>query len=235
MASRLVVALDYPDAAPALRMAESLCDTGALVKVGLELFTREGPDIVRKMRTLGLEVMLDLKFHDIPNTVKGCVRSACAMDVAILTLHLAGGERMIRAAVEGATEAASAGHARPLLFAVTVLTSLADGELPGIGGSLSAFASDLAGMGAQWGIDGVVCSGHEVARIKSRNPDLLCLTPGIRPASGRKADDQRRTMTPAEAVAVGSDFLVVGRPVTQAADPAQAARNVLAEMKVGIA
>ena len=228
--ANLVVALDYPEASAALQMARALQGTGAWVKVGLELFTKEGPDVVRAMRKLGLPVMLDLKFYDIPNTVQGCVRSACALDIGLLTLHIQGGERMIRAAVAGVDEATAAGCGRPLLFGVTVLTSMGPGEQPGIAEDLSQFATQLAGKGAAWGLDGVVCSGHEVQAIKRTCPQLRCLTPGIRPADGGRTDDQRRTMTPEQAVAVGSDFLVVGRPITKATDPAQAARAILTAM-----
>ena len=229
--ARLIVALDYPEKEPALAMARALQGSGAMVKVGLELYTREGPDVVRALRDLGLPVMLDLKFHDIPNTVKGAVRSACALDAEIVTVHLSGGERMIRAAAEGAAEgAAHYGTHAPMLFGITVLTSLAPGELPGISGDLGAFAVSLARSAALWGASGVVCSGHEAAAIKAACPSLLALTPGIRPAGGSTAGDQRRIMTPAQAVAAGSDYLVVGRPITKAADPASAARAILAEM-----
>ena len=229
--AELVVALDYPEKTPALAMARLLQGSGAWVKVGLELFTREGPDVVRAMRELGLHVMLDMKFHDIPNTVQGAVRSACALDVDIVTVHLAGGERMIRAAAAGAEEGAQLyGTRRPMLFGITVLTSMAPGELPGYDGDLGALAETLARSGAACGLSGVVCSGHEVASIRAACPGLLTLTPGIRPAGGATTDDQRRTMTPAQAVAAGSHFLVVGRPVTKAADPALAARAILDEM-----
>ncbi len=198
------------------------------MKVGLELFTQEGSSVVAALKDLGFKVMLDLKMFDIPNTVAGGVASACRMGVDLITLHALGGERMIRAAAE--TIAAVDGP-KPLLFAVTVLTSMAPGELPGYEGDLSALAADLAASGQVWGLDGVVCSGHEVEAIKARCPGLLCLTPGIRPASGSVADDQRRVMTPAQAVRIGSDFLVVGRPITKSPVPADAARAILDEME----
>ena len=232
--ANLVVALDYPDASAAVQMARALQGTGAWVKVGLELFTEEGPAVVCAMRELGLPVMLDLKFYDIPNTVHGCVRSACSLGVNLLTLHIQGGERMIRAAVAGADEAVAAGCCRPLLFGVTVLTSMGPGEQPGIEEDLSVFAAQLAGKGAAWGLDGVVCSGHEVQAIKRVCPQLRCLTPGIRPAEGKQTDDQRRTMTPEQAVAAGSDFLVVGRPITKAVNPAEAARSILHAMDTAL-
>ena len=226
--AQLIAALDYTNAADALATADSLRGCPVWMKVGLELFTQEGPSIVRSLRERGFRVMLDLKMFDIPNTVAGGVRSACRMGVDLITLHALGGERMIRAAVEAASEFPEG--SRPLLFAVTILTSMAPGELPGYSGDLSELAADLAAGGQRWGLDGVVCSGHEVRAIKARCPGLLCLTPGIRPASGTPADDQRRVMTPAQAVRAGSDFLVVGRPITKAAVPADAARAILNEM-----
>lgn len=229
--AQLIVALDYTNAKDALATAESLRGCPIWMKVGLELFTQEGPSVVRRLKDMGFKVMLDLKMFDIPNTVAGGVRSACRMGVDLITLHALGGERMIRAAVDAVAESAASDGPKPLLFAVTVLTSMAPGELPGYGENLSGLAADLAAGGQSWGLDGVVCSGHEVEAIKSRCPGLLCLTPGIRPATGSAADDQRRVMTPAQAVRIGSDFLVVGRPITKAPVPAKAARAILDEME----
>lgn len=228
--AQLIAALDYTNAADALATADALRGCPIWMKVGLELFTHEGPSVAARLKEMGFKVMLDLKMFDIPNTVKGGVRSACLMGVDLITVHALGGERMIRAAREAIEESAASGGARPLLFAVTVLTSMAPGELPGYGEDLSGLAADLAAGGQAWGLDGVVCSGHEVETIKRRCPSLLCLTPGIRPASG-STDDQRRVMTPAQAVRAGSDFLVVGRPITKAPVPADAARAILDEME----
>lgn len=228
--AQLIAALDYTNAADALATADALRGCPIWMKVGLELFTHEGPSVAARLKEMGFKVMLDLKMFDIPNTVKGGVRSACLMDVDLITVHALGGERMIRAAREAIEESAASGGARPLLFAVTVLTSMAPGELPGYGEDLPGLAADLAVGGQAWGLDGVVCSGHEVETIKRRCPSLLCLTPGIRPASG-STDDQRRVMTPAQAVRAGSDFLVVGRPITKAPVPADAARAILDEME----
>lgn len=225
--AKLIVALDYNDVLDALNMANTLRGTVSWVKVGLELFTREGPRVVQTLKGMGFNVMLDLKLFDIPNTVRGGVRSACWVGVDLITVHLLGGERMIRAAVEEA-HAATRGT-NPKIFGITVLTSMEQGDLPGYTQPLGELAARLASDGADWGLDGVVCSGHEVQAIKSARPALSCLTPGIRALSA-KADDQRRTMTPGEAVAAGSDFLVVGRPVTQAEDPVEAAKAVLADM-----
>ena len=229
--AQLIAALDYTNAEDALATAESLRGCPIWMKVGLELFTHEGPAVVKKLKDMGFKVMLDLKMFDIPNTVAGGVRSACLMGVDLITLHALGGERMIHAAVDAVRQNAEEGGPKPLLFAVTVLTSMAPGELPGYGENLSGLAADLAAGGQAWGLDGVVCSGHEVEAIKSRCPGLMCLTPGIRPASGSASDDQRRIMTPAQAVRIGSDFLVVGRPITKAPVPADAARAILDEAR----
>ncbi len=223
--AQLVIALDYTSAEDALRMASSLRGAAPWMKVGMELFTREGPHVVETLGGMGFKVMLDLKFFDIPNTVRGGVRAAARIHADMLTVHLLGGERMCRAAVE---EAAAQEH-RPMIFGVTVLTSLEQGELPGFG-DISALATGLAAKAQAWGLDGVVCSGHEVEAIKKAHPGLKGLTPGIRPA-GSGTDDQRRIVTPEQAVASGSDFLVVGRPVTQAPDPAGAARAILDAMR----
>ena len=225
----LIVALDYTDALDAFTMAGSLRHETRWVKVGLELFTREGPRVVQTLKGMGFKVMVDLKMFDIPNTVRGGVRAACWIGADLITLHLLGGERMIRAAVEEAAERAATGGERPLLFGVTVLTSMEPGDLPGYDGDIAGLAGELADGAAAWGLDGVVCSGFEARAIKSRHPNLLCLTPGIRPAGGG-SDDQRRIMTPAKAVAEGSDFLVVGRPVTRADDPAAGARAIVREI-----
>ena len=225
----LIVALDYTDALDALTMAGSLRHEVRWAKVGLELFTREGPRVVQTLKGMGFKVMLDLKMFDIPNTVRGGIRSACWIGVDLITLHTLGGERMIRAAVEEAESQAVQTGKAPLLFGVTVLTSMEQGELPGYDGDISELASNLAVQAQSWGLNGVVCSGFEVEAIKKACPGLLCLTPGIRPATGGK-DDQRRIVTPAGAVAAGSDFLVVGRPVTQAGDPVEAARAITREM-----
>lgn len=227
--AELIVALDYTDALDAFTMAGSLRHEARWVKVGLELFTREGPRVVQTLKGMGFKVMVDLKMFDIPNTVRGGVRAACWIGADLITLHLLGGERMLRAAAEEAAAYAADGKSRPLLFGVTVLTSMEPGDLPGYAGEIGALAARLADGAAAWGLDGVVCSGFEARAIKRRHPDLMCLTPGIRPAGGG-ADDQRRIMTPAQAVAEGSDFLVVGRPVTRAADPAAAAQAIVREM-----
>ena len=235
---QLAVALDLPEKQRALALASQLRGTVPWCKVGMELFTHVGPGLLEELSAMGFSVFLDLKFYDIPNTVAQAVKAAAAVGVNMLTLHCQGGERMCRAAAEAAAEAAigaaanaAAGvsGARPLLFGVTVLTSFAPGEMPGITAQPSDFALDLARMAGPWGLDGVVCSGHEAAAIKASCPGLRCLCPGIRPA-GSAAGDQRRVMTPALAVAAGADYLVVGRPITAAADPLATAKQIVAEM-----
>lgn len=223
--AELVVALDFDDARDALNMAGALRGHVSWVKVGLELFISEGPRVIQSLKGLGFKTFLDLKLYDIPNTVRGAALAAAGSGADMMTLHLGGGRRMCQAAVE-----AMAGREhKPLLMGVTVLTSFAEGELPGCSMSLRDFAEMLASEAAVWGLNGVVCSGHEVAAIKKAHPALLCLTPGIRLA-GSGGDDQRRVMTPAQAVRNGSDFLVVGRPITRAEHPAAVADAVQAEI-----
>ncbi len=224
--AELIVALDFDDTLDALQMATQLRKEVNWVKVGLELFITEGPRIVQTLHGMGFKVFLDLKLHDIPATVLGATRAAITSGADLLSLHIVGGQRMCEAAVQATQEA----QREVMLFGVTVLTSLGEKELPGYTGDLGILAQHLAQAANAWGLTGVVCSGHEVERIKSKNPGLMCLTPGIRLATGN-SDDQRRIMTPAQAVSNGSDFLVVGRPITRAADPVQAALDVLEDME----
>ncbi len=230
--AELVVALDFPDSGQALGLARTLAGSAAWVKVGLELFTAEGPALVAALKDLGFKVFLDLKFLDIPNTVRGAVRSAARLGADMVNIHVLGGERMAEAARQGRDEGAAPGTAGPLLLGVTVLTSMDDEDLPlPFPGGARAFALELARRGRAYYLDGVVCSGQEAAQVKAAcGSGFLCLTPGIRPAGGE--DDQRRTVTPAQAVAAGADFLVVGRPVTRAADPRAAVRELLEQMAV---
>ncbi|MBU1611239.1 MAG: orotidine-5'-phosphate decarboxylase [Proteobacteria bacterium] len=234
--SELVVALDYPDARSALDMARTLRGTAAWMKVGLELYCAEGPGMVRQLKDLGFSVFLDLKFFDIPNTVRGAVRSAVRAGADMVNVHTLGGRRMVEAAIEGRDEAKGSG-AKPLLLGVTILTSMDHEDLGLIGGAgeggIGNVVIDLAQRAKAYYLDGVVCSGLEVAGIKQAcGSAFLCLTPGIRPG-GESGDDQRRVVTPGQAVADGSNFLVVGRPITQAADPAGAALQVLEQMTRG--
>jgi len=237
--AELVVALDCQTKAEALDLAAKLKGAVPWLKVGLELFVAEGPGIVRELKAQGFRVFLDLKFLDIPNTVRGAVRSAVKSGADMLNIHACGGTDMARVAVAARDEAfleygAELGLAtKPLLLAVTVLTSTQSPDSPILQGrEAAAVVLELAQASCAAGLDGVVCSGQEAARIKTAcGPKFLCLTPGIRiPDPLASADDQRRVMTPEAAVAAGSDFLVVGRPITRAADPASAARDILQRM-----
>ena len=229
--AELVVALDYKDAGSALAMARTLKGVVPWAKVGLELFTAEGPTVVSALKDLGYKVFLDLKFFDIPNTVQGAVRSAVRLGADMVNIHALGGERMARAAMEGCAQGARPG-CEPLVLAVTMLTSMAAGDMPVEGlPDPSEMALDLAVKAKQYCLNGVVCSGLEVERIKAAcGAGFVCLTPGIRLADSG-ADDQRRVVTPALAVKSGSDFLVVGRPITQAVSPRETAVAILGEME----
>lgn len=225
---RLIVALDFPSATAALDLADQLRGTCRWFKVGMELYYAAGNSVVERLRERGFHVFLDLKLHDIPNTVAGAVRSVTSVGASLLTLHAGGGERMMRAAAE----AASAPNA-PRLLAVTVLTSMDAAELTAVGvtDTPSTQVLRLASLAQAAGIDGLVCSPEEVAAARQlMGPAALLVTPGIRPA-GAAVGDQSRIATPAQAITSGASMLVVGRPITQAADPAKAAADILAEMK----
>lgn len=224
--AELIVALDVETYDKALSLASSLRGLIRWFKVGLELFTAQGPSIVRELKSLNCKVFLDLKFYDIPNTVAGAVRSAASLNVDMLTIHCQGGQRMCHAALKAAHDS----PVKPLIFGVSVLTSFADGELPGLDISASSYALTLADLASQWALPGLVCSGEELGEIKSRHPDLLCLCPGIRPKN-MNPGDQKRVITPATAVKRGADFLVVGRPIIQSPNPPLAAREILEEMQ----
>lgn len=227
--AELVVALDFPHKTQALDMARTLTGTVTWVKVGLELYTAEGPSILTGLKALGFKVFVDLKFLDIPNTVRGAVRSAVTAGADMVNIHITGGARMMAAARQGLDEAASPGG-RPLLLGVTVLTSMDERDLPlAPGQTVADLVLSLARAGRDAGLDGVVCSGHEATAVKtSCGKGFLCLTPGIRLTD--EADDQRRVMTPAAAIAAGADFLVAGRPVTGAGNPKLAALSFLEQM-----
>lgn len=225
---RVIVALDFPDAGAALALAGRLDPHACRVKVGKELFTRAGPALVERLTGLGFEVFLDLKFHDIPHTVAAACRAAASLGVWMINVHAQGGRRMMAAARESI---AAVTH-RPLLIGVTVLTSLDDGQLHEIGyaGDALSLVSRLAGLVEQSGLDGVVCSPQEASLLRrEKSAGFLLITPGIRPADAA-VDDQRRVMTPAEAVAAGADYLVIGRPITAAADPLMALRAIRADI-----
>ena len=226
---RLFVALDTPDEARALALCGQLAGVAGGVKVGNELFTAAGPAGVARLSAAGLPVFLDLKFHDIPNTVGRAVRAALVLKPFMLTVHAAGGVAMMRAAAEAAAEA---GTERPLLIGVTVLTSMNDQALAatGVAGPVLGHAERLARLSRDSGLDGVTCAADEAPALRAAcGPDFVLVVPGIRPAIVG-GDDQKRTVTPAEAVRLGADCLVVGRPITGADDPAAAARAVAAEI-----
>ncbi|MDX2227383.1 MAG: orotidine-5'-phosphate decarboxylase [Verrucomicrobiae bacterium] len=231
--SKLILALDVPSEAEARRHIDRLRDSVGVFKVGLQLFTACGPQIVEYIRRTGAEVFLDLKFHDIPNTVAHAVKSAAALDVAMLTLHAGGGSDMLKAAREAAESAAR----KPLLLAVTVLTSMDKDDLMevGVDHTPSGQVLNLARLAfKQSGIPGLVSSPLEVPFIREQiGPDVKIVTPGIRP-SGAGADDQKRTMTPGEAIRAGANYLVVGRPILEAENPAQAAADVVREIEQAI-
>lgn len=223
--SPIIVALDYTSAADALAMADQLSPEKVRVKVGKELFTREGPAVVEALQKRGFEVFLDLKFHDIPNTVAGAVRAAAELGVWMVNVHAGGGRRMM----EAAHEAVGSRAHRPLLTAVTVLTSMGDGELAELGIQVDAATQvkRLATLTRDCGLDGVVCSAREAAMLRSElGSEFKLVTPGIRPA-GSDAGDQTRVVTPADAVKLGVDYMVIGRPITRADDPAAAAQAIL--------
>ncbi len=224
---RLIVALDFPNALQTLELTEKLEQTCRWVKVGLELFVAEGPGIVASLAEQGFSVFLDLKLHDIPNTVAGAVRTASAAGARLLTLHASGGPAMLAAAAE----AAAGIPAAPQLLAVTVLTSMDLAQLQAVGmnDTPAVQVARLAETAWQAGIRGLVCSAEEVAATRAAYPETTLVVPGIRPA-GAAVGDQKRVATPASAMAAGADFLVVGRPITQAADPAAAAQAILEEM-----
>jgi orotidine-5'-phosphate decarboxylase len=225
---RLAVALDYPDATQALALVDRLGQTCHWYKVGMELFYAEGNSIVQQLRNRGFSVFLDLKLHDIPNTVAGAVRSATQAGASLLTLHAAGGAAMMTAAAVAASTPGS-----PRLLAVTVLTSMDAHELAGIGitSSPAEQVLRLARLAKNSGIDGMVCSPEEVAMLrKETGPDTLLVVPGIRP-SGSAIEDQKRIATPAQAIIDGASLLVVGRPITRAADPTAAAEAILQEIQ----
>jgi len=230
---RVIVALDFPEAAPALALADRLDPGACALKVGKELFVGAGPEPVRRMIERGFRVFLDLKFHDIPHTVGQACAAATRLGAWMLNVHAAGGRSMLMAAREGVRRAANErGRSPPLLIAVTVLTSLdaADLEEIGLAGGLEAASLRLARLSAECGLDGVVCSAVEAPALRrALGPSFKLVTPGIRPA-GSAADDQARVATPEGAVANGADFLVIGRPITQAADP----RGALAQINAAL-
>jgi orotidine-5'-phosphate decarboxylase len=232
---KLIVALDLASADAAARLAERLHGRVGMFKIGPVLFTGEGPYLVRYLVAQGEKVFLDLKFHDIPNTVRAAAREAAAAGVAMFNVHAAGGRAMMEAAREGAEQGAKNG-ARPRVLAVTVLTSLGpkDVEEIGAGNSPEDQVVRLAKLAGAAGLDGVVASPQEIGLIRrALGQDFLIVTPGIRPAV-EAADDQARRATPRAAIQAGADYLVVGRPITRAPDPVAAADAIVREMEAVI-
>ena len=215
--SPVIVALDFDNLQAALALAEQLDPTQCRVKVGKELFTRAGPELVKKLVTLGFDVFLDLKFHDIPNTTAKAISAAADLGVWMTNVHASGGSRMMMAAKQALEQQGSS----MLLIGVTVLTSMDDSDIAelGIGRSPADQVLHLANLAANSGLDGVVCSAMEAAALKAElGSDFKLVTPGIR-LPDNAADDQRRVVSPPEAMALGSDYLVIGRPITQSSDP----------------
>lgn len=227
-ANPIFVALDTPDLSRALAVANAVKTHVGGLKVGLEFISALGPDGVRKIVEIGLPVFADVKFHDIPNTVAGAAREIAMLGVAMFNIHASGGEAMMRAAAEAIADI----HPRPSLIAVTVLTSLDNSVLETVGqrGPAAAQVERLAALARVSGLDGVVCSAHEIAMVRrAAGPGFLTVVPGIRPAGG-ELGDQRRVMTPSQARAAGADILVIGRPIMAAPDPASAARAIAQEL-----
>jgi orotidine-5'-phosphate decarboxylase len=225
---RLIIALDVSRAAEAQKIVTAVGDSASTYKVGKQLFTAEGPPIVRDLVASGRKVFLDLKFHDIPNTVAGAIKAAAELNVSMLTVHASGGSKMLKAAADAAAQTSS----KPLLLAVTVLTSLHDEDLQELG--LPVGVADqvlrLAGIARNAGIGGIVASAHEAKSLRRNlGTGFAIVTPGVRPA-GTDVGDQARVVTPAEAMQNGATHIVVGRPITGDKNPAEAARRVIEEM-----
>jgi len=225
---RLIVALDVPSAAAAQKIVAAVGDSAFCYKVGMQLYTAEGPQLVRDLVACGRRVFLDLKYHDIPNTVAAAVTEAARLGVSMLTVHASGGSRMLRAA----TDAAAAVNPALMVLAVTVLTSLDDRDLDtlGVHGRVQDQVLRLAALAVASGCQGVVASAREASELRSElEEEFAIVTPGVRPA-GAHYGDQARVVTPAEAIAAGATHIVVGRPITEAADPGSEARAILQQI-----
>ena len=226
---RIIVALDFERPEKAVQLAQSLDPAQCRLKVGKELFTRGGPVVVERLQQQGFEIFLDLKFHDIPNTVAKAVRAAAELGVWMINVHACGGPRML----EAARQALAGVSHPPRLIAVTVLTSMGSAELEAIGvrDTIDEQVDRLAALAHEAGLDGVVCSAREARRLKARfGPAFQLITPGIRPAWAA-ANDQTRIVTPADALSDGADYLVIGRPITQAKDPLEALARIQQEIE----
>jgi orotidine-5'-phosphate decarboxylase len=230
MRNPIIAALDVPNAEAALKLADQIAPAVGAFKIGSELFTSAGPDIVRRIRERGALVFLDLKFHDIPNTVAKAVAAAVQLDVQMLTVHTSGGLEMLKAAEQAAQETAwRLGRTPPLVLGVTVLTSLDAGALKEIGldANVEYQVRRLATVATRAGLRGLVCSPLEVAKLRlTLPPNMQLVTPGVR-TGAEKADDQKRTLSPREAIQAGANWLVIGRPIYAAENPRAAAEKIL--------
>ncbi len=233
MQNPIIAALDVPTAAAALDLARKIAPAVGAFKIGSELFSAAGPEIVRQVRSTGASVFLDLKFHDIPNTVAKAVANAIRLDVQMLTIHTCGGTEMMRAAEQSAQQAAiQSGQSLPLVLGVTVLTSMDPQGLSeiGVASDVGRQVERLASLAVQAGLRGLVCSPLEIAALRQILPETIQLvTPGIR-TGAEKSDDQKRTLTPREAIQAGANWIVVGRPIYAAPDPRVAAESILASL-----
>ncbi|MBI0005479.1 orotidine-5'-phosphate decarboxylase [Gilliamella sp. W8126] len=229
MSSPIIVAVDFSDTKSAWNFIDKVEPKDCRLKIGKELFTHAGPDFIKQIQQKGFDIFLDLKFHDIPNTVAKAVAAAAELGVWMTNVHASGGIRMMEAAKDALYQY---GKDAPLLIAVTVLTSMESSDLKEIGIDVSPLeqATRLALLAKNCGLDGVVCSAKEVQSFRTRlGSDFKLVTPGIRPA-GSTPDDQRRIMTPQRAQAAGADYLVIGRPITQADDPSKALQTILSTL-----
>jgi orotidine-5'-phosphate decarboxylase len=227
---RLIVALDVSSATQAQRIVQAIGESASTYKIGKQLFTAEGPQVVRDLVASGRKVFLDLKFHDIPNTVAAAVRSACELGASMLTVHASGGSKMLKAAVEAAAQSS----AKPMVLAVTVLTSFTDTDLDEIGvpGNVLNQVLRLGSLARNAGCGGLVASAQEARELRRElGEGFAIVTPGVRPR-GSAAGDQARVVTPADAIAAGATHLVVGRPILEAPDPAKAAADIVAEIEM---
>ena len=226
--SRLIVALDVSSSAEAQRIVQQVGDSAQIFKVGKQLFTAEGPQLVRDLVASGRKVFLDLKFHDIPNTVSGAVTEAAKLGVSMLTVHGSGGSKMLKSAAE----ASALSMSKPLVLAVTVLTSLSDADLAELSVAVDVKTQvlRLAKLAVKAGCGGVVASAQEARQLRDElGTGFAIVTPGVRP-TGASVGDQARVVTPAEAISAGATHIVVGRPITEASDPRKAAREIVEQL-----